>query len=61
MTKTLEDISHAMRKIDFTMLTTVAADGGLASRPMSNNQDVDYDGDSHFFSLEDTDRPRDRG
>ena len=58
MTKTLQDISHAMRKIDFTMLTTVAADGGLASRPMSNNQDVDYDGDSYFFSLEDTDTVR---
>ena len=58
MTKTLEQISEAMRKIDFTMLTTVASDGGLASRPMSNNQDVDYDGDSYFFSLGDTDTVR---
>ncbi|MEG3176407.1 pyridoxamine 5'-phosphate oxidase family protein [Sphingomonas sp. RB3P16] len=50
----LEDLAAAMRKIDFTMLTTVASDGGLAARPMSNNADVDYDGDSWFFALEDT-------
>lgn len=56
--KTLEQISEAMRKIDFTMLTTVASDGGLAARPMSNNQDVEYDGDSYFFALEDTDTVR---
>ena len=58
MTKTLEQISEAMRKIDFTMLTTVASDGGLAARPMSNNQDVEYDGDSYFFTLEDTNTVR---
>ncbi|QBM77904.1 pyridoxamine 5'-phosphate oxidase [Sphingomonas sp. AAP5] len=51
---TLKDLAAAMRKIDFTMLTTVAPDGGLAARPMSNNADVDYDGDSYFFALDDT-------
>jgi general stress protein 26 len=51
---TLQDLAAAMRKIDFTMLTTVAPDGGLAARPMSNNADVDYDGDSWFFALEET-------
>lgn len=54
MTMTLKDLAAAMRKIDFTMLTTVAPDGGLAARPMSNNADVDYDGDSYFFALDDT-------
>ena len=54
MPMTLAEIAAAMRKIDFTMLTTVASDGGLAARPMSNNSDVDYDGDSWFFALDDT-------
>ena len=43
-----------MRSIDFTMLTTRTASGALTSRPMSNNGDVDYDGDSWFFTTEDT-------
>jgi general stress protein 26 len=54
MTKTLEDIAEKMRDIDFTMLTTRSPDGGLAARPMSNNRDVEYDGDSWFFALSDT-------
>ena len=54
MTMTLQDLAAAMRKIDFTMLTTVAPDGGLAARPMSNNADVEYDGDSWFFSYEES-------
>ena len=47
--KSLSDISEAMRDIDFCMLTTVS-DGKLAARPMSNNREVDYGGDSFFFS-----------
>jgi general stress protein 26 len=54
MTKTLADISEKMRDIDFTMLSTHGADGAIASRPMSNNRDVDYDGDSYFFTCDDT-------
>ncbi len=54
MTKTLADIAEIMRDIDFTMLTTVSEDGGLAARPMSNNRDVDFDGDSYFFALAET-------
>ena len=53
MTKTLADISEKMRDIDFCMLTTRAANGAIASRPMSNNREVDYDGDSWFFTCED--------
>lgn len=54
MTKTLADLSEIMRDIDFTMLSTKTADGGIAARPMSNNRDVDYSGDSWFFALETT-------
>ena len=52
MTKTLADISEAMRDIDFAMLATHAADGSIAARPMSNNREVDYDGDSWYFAFD---------
>ena len=39
-----------MRDLDFCMLTTHAADGGLHARPMSNNGEVEFDGDVWFFS-----------
>lgn len=51
---TLEQISEKMRDIDIAVLTTRTADGALAGRPMSNNRDVEYDGDSYFFTLQDT-------
>lgn len=54
MAKSLTDLAEIMRDIDFTMLSTKTADGGIAARPMSNNGDVDYDGDSWFFALETT-------
>jgi general stress protein 26 len=54
MTKTLADLAEIMRNIDFTMLSTKTADGGIAARPMSNNGDVEYDGDSWFFALDST-------
>lgn len=47
--RTLREISESMRDFDFCMLTTVS-DDGLAGRPMSNNRDVEFDGDSYFFS-----------
>jgi general stress protein 26 len=49
--KNLADIAAKMRGIDIAMLSTKTADGEIASRPMSNNGDVDYDGDSYFFTL----------
>ncbi|WP_396595108.1 pyridoxamine 5'-phosphate oxidase family protein [Brevundimonas sp. R86498] len=49
----LKELSKKMRAIDFTMLTTRTAGGALTSRPMSNNGEVDYDGDSWFFTTED--------
>jgi general stress protein 26 len=50
--RTLAEIAEKMRDIDFTMLSTRTSDGAIASRPMSNNRDVDYDGDSWFFTEE---------
>ena len=47
----LSDLAEKMRGIDIAMLSTKTAGGEIASRPMSNNGDVDYDGDSYFFTL----------
>ena len=52
--KTLHDLAKAMKSIDFAMLFTKSDGGELAGRPMSNNNDVEYDGDSWFFSHGDT-------
>jgi len=52
MTWTLADLSEKMRDIDFCMLSTHAPNGAIASRPMSNNRDVEYDGDSFFFTCD---------
>lgn len=54
MAKTLAEIAEMMRDIDFAMLSTHSDGGTIASRPMSNNRDVEYDGDNWFFSFEDT-------
>ena len=51
---TLAEISEKMRDIDFTILSTRTEDGALAGRPMSNNREVEYDGDSYFFTMGDT-------
>ncbi len=50
MTKTLSELAEGMRDIDFTMLATHGPDGSIAARPMSNNREVDYDGDSYYFT-----------
>ena len=49
---TLTDISEKVRDIDFAMLLTRTESGEIAGRPMSNNCDVEYDGDSFFFTWE---------
>jgi general stress protein 26 len=51
---TLQDVSAKMRKIDFAVLFTRGPNDYPAGRPMSNNGDVEYDGDSWFFTTEDT-------
>ncbi len=47
----LNDISSKMRKLDICMMSTQTLRGNIASRPMSNNGDVEYDGNSYFFSF----------
>ena len=59
--KTLADIAEKMKDIDFTMLSTRARNGAIASRPMSNNREVEYDGDSFYFTTEDTEMVADIG
>lgn len=54
MTKSLQDISEAMKDIDFCMLVTRSPDGALGGRPMSNNREVAYEGTSWFFTLDDS-------
>ena len=52
-TLTLKDISKFMRDIDICMMATKTASGAMESRPMSNNRQVDYNGDSYFFANDD--------
>ena len=52
MTKTLSDISEDMKQIDFCTLSTHAPGGTIGARPMSNNREVDYDGDAWFFTYD---------
>ena len=51
----LRDLADKMRHIDFVMLFTRADNGAAAGRPMSNNGDVEYQGDSFFFTYEQSD------
>jgi general stress protein 26 len=49
----LPELADKMAGIDIAVLTTRTADGALAGRPMSNNGDVKYNGESYFFTYED--------
>jgi general stress protein 26 len=55
-TMTMEELSKELSKIDFCMFNTSGDNGRINCRPMSNNGDVEYDGDSWFFSYEDTEK-----
>lgn len=46
---TLQDVAKALKDIDFVLLNTLTDNGRIAGRPMSNNREVEYDGDSFFF------------
>jgi general stress protein 26 len=48
--KSLDDIAKAMRDIDITILSTISETGAICGRPMSNNRDVDFDGNSYYFT-----------
>ena len=45
----LKDVAGTLKDVDFVMLNTHTDGGQIAGRPMSNNRDVEYDGDSWFF------------
>lgn len=57
----LADIARKLKKIDFCMMSTHGGSGAITNRPMSNNGDVEYDGDSWFFSYTDTNKVADIG
>src|SRR4051812_2689348 len=57
--KTLRYISTKMKDLDLCMMNTIGARGAINSRPMSNNRDVRYDGNSYFFSNMDTHKVKD--
>ncbi|OGX81167.1 pyridoxamine 5'-phosphate oxidase family protein [Hymenobacter coccineus] len=52
--KTLKEIAKKMANLDIALLTTHTSRGQLSSRPMSNNGDVTYDGNSHYFTFEES-------
>ena len=54
MAKTLAELAELMKDIDFAMFSTHTENGAIASRPMSNNAQVEYDGDNYFFALDST-------
>lgn len=54
MTMTLKQLAEKMKDIDFAMLATHAPGGEIGARPMSNNREVDYDGDAWFFTDDNT-------
>ena len=47
-------IVEAMRDMDLCFMSTIAKGGGVSSRPMSNNAQVEWDGSNWFFSNGDT-------
>jgi general stress protein 26 len=57
--KSLADVKKVMRDIDIAIFSTVTADGVITTRPVSNNRDVDFDGDSYYFTSEETETVRD--
>ena len=54
MPMTLPEVAAKMRGIDYCTLSTRTEGGAIAGRPMSNNGDVEYDGDSFFFAHDGT-------
>ena len=57
--KTLKEIAAKMANLDYALLTTYTSRGQLSSRPMSNNGDVAYDGNSYYFTFEESRTVRD--
>ena len=46
----IKKVADLMADLDICMLTTQSLDGALRARPMSNNGEVEFDGDVWLFS-----------
>ena len=57
-TPTRADLAKIMKAMDLCFMATLSAEGGISSRPMSNNGQVDWDGSNWFFSNGDTRKVR---
>jgi general stress protein 26 len=53
--KNMSRVKEMMNHIDFCFLTSKGEKGLLHSRPMSNNRNVEYNGENYFFSYSDND------
>jgi general stress protein 26 len=53
-TEDLQAVAALLADLDICMLTTRTEDGSMRGRPMSNNGEVEYDGDSWFFARADS-------
>jgi len=58
-TLSLTGLARHLRQLDICMLTTQSPRGVFNSRPMSNNGDVTYKGDSYFFTYEGSQKIKD--
>jgi len=52
-------IARYMRQLDICMMVTQSKRGTFNSRPMSNNGDVKYNGNSYFFTYERSQKVKD--
>ncbi len=52
--KNIADLAEKMKDIDFAVLSTRTENGAISARPMSNNREVEFDGDAYFFTCDDT-------
>ena len=52
----LETLAKKMKDLDFCMLVTQDGHHAYHSRPMSNNGKVEYDGNSWFFTYDDSNK-----
>ena len=53
-TESIKKVAKLMRDLDFCMMTTTSASEGMRARPMSNNGEVEFDGDVWFFTAADS-------
>lgn len=58
-TLSLSELAKHMKEIDICMMVTFGTRSGMNSRPMSNNRDVTYNGDSYFFTYQKTRKIKD--